>query len=135
MMSGARCLRTGRINMPKKKRYGGYDETVNDFGNSAYEILKARFVDVPSSVLSQLDEAVDYLQRIQDCKDQINKDGLMVSGMHGMVPHPLLKVQESATVQYYKLISGLMLTPNAMDKARKVDHTSDLAAIESLINP
>lgn len=120
--------------MAKRKRYTQYNDDVNNFGNSAFETLKARMVDVPDYVLSQLDEAVGYLQRAQDCKEQIKREGLMIQGRLGPIQHPLIKVQESCTVQFYKLITGLMITPQTQDKAKKVDHTEDNRIIDSLIN-
>lgn len=118
-----------------KKRYSSYDKIVNDFGNSAYEILKGRMVSVPDSVSAQLDEACYYLQRAQECKGQLELEGYTVSGARGtIVAHPLIKIQKEAMNMFYKLTAGMMLTPSTEDKARKADSTEDNRMIDSLIN-
>lgn len=126
----------GRPKKEDERRYQFFaDSEVNDFGNSAYELLKAKMIEVPDYVKAQLDEAVGYLQRIRDCKRQIAVDGLMIPSRFGQVAHPLIKVQTDSMVQFHKLLQGLMLTPSAMDKARKADNTAENEALKTLLNP
>lgn len=126
----------GRPKKEDERRYQFFaDSEVNEFGNSAYELLKAKMIEVPDYVKAQLDEAVGYLQRIRDCKRQIAVDGLMIPSRFGQVAHPLIKVQTDSMVQFHKLLQGLMLTPSAMDKARKADNTAENEALKTLLNP
>lgn len=118
----------------KKKRYCHNDQNINDFGNSAMDILKDKYVEVPAYILSQLDEAVNFLQLAQDCRKQISEDGLTVINTKGVLSsHPLLTVMKEATTQFHRLCTALMLTENARDKARKSDHSDENRALEALL--
>lgn len=121
--------------MASKKRYTQYSQSVNDFGNSAYQVLKDKLVDVPAHQAKQLDEAVFYMSRAEECRKIIEKDGLTTkTAKNIVVPHPLIKVEKDAIATTYKLMGGLMLTLSAIDKARHVDHSVENKALEALLN-
>lgn len=120
----------------KVKRYTEYSDAINDFGNSAYNELREKLVDVPAYQLTQLDEACFLLNRIEECKKVIKKDGLTVRTPKGeLKAHPSLTTQNQCQNQFHKIINALMLTMSARDKARKADHTDENKALEALLNP
>lgn len=119
-----------------KKRYSQYSEAINNFGNSAYQELVDKLVDVPYYQLIQLDEACNLLNRCEIANKIIAEEGITTTNAKGEIKeHPAVTAYNKCLTQFYKLVSGLMLTMNARDKARKTDHSDENKALEALLNP
>lgn len=117
------------------KRYTQYSDSVNEFGNSAFQVLQEKLVEVPAYQAKQLDEAVYYLQRAEDCRKTLDQVGLTTTNArNAVVPHPLVKVEKDSINTFYKLLGGLMLTMSAIDKARHVDNSNENKALDALLN-
>lgn len=119
-----------------KKRYSQYSEAINNFGNSAYQELVDKLVDVPHYQLLQLDEACRLLDRMERANKIIETEGLTATTSKGeLKEHPAVGIYNKCLTQYYKLVGGLMLTMSAKDKARHKDNSDENKALEALLNP
>lgn len=94
-----------------------YSAPTQNFIKSVQNYLKRKFSTINDEWMGTLAILADNYELYSNCKQQIKKDGLMISDRFGtLVKHPLLKVQNDAQIQIIKLLNEFGLTPKSASK-------------------
>ena len=99
-----------------------------------HSFLQKKFGNINCEWIPSLFMLADNLHIFNLCKDQIKKDGIMITDRFNvLVKHPLIKVQTDAQIQIVKLLNEFGLTPKSVGKLKQVDEEND-DLLESLMN-
>lgn len=110
----------------KHTKYNEYTKETQQFMLAVEKHLIDKFNEINNEwdgILSML--ATQY-QVFIDCKEQIKKDGLMVTDRFGApVKHPLLKVETDAIIQINKLVQEFGLSPKSLHNLKLENNDED----------
>lgn len=117
-----------------KKLYTEYSEEINNYMWSIHKFLNKKFGSISEEWIPTLTMLADNLYIFNLCKEQIRKDGLMITDRFNvLVKHPLIKVQNDAQIQIVKLLNEFGLTPKSVGKLKaEEDENNDF--LDNLIN-
>lgn len=117
-----------------KKLYTEYSEEINNYMWSIHKFLNKKFGSISEEWIPTLTMLADNLYIFNLCKEQIRKDGLMITDRFNvLVKHPLIKVQNDAQIQIVKLLQQFGLTPYAICKLKTSENEDD-SFLDELIN-
>lgn len=109
-----------------KKLYTEYSEEIQNYLWTIHKFLNKKFGAINDEWIPSLMMLADNLHIFNLCKEQIRKDGLMITDRFGtMVKHPLIKVQNDAQIQIVKLLNEFGLSPKAVGKLKQVEDEND----------
>ena len=126
--------------MPKNKhknRYAAYNERIQAFADGCIKRLKERYgSSIPEYTLVQVDKACETLFLIDECKECIKNEGILITADRtgSQKLNPAVTAMTSAQSALGRYLTSMMLTCNAEDKARKADHGEQNMLLDSLIN-
>lgn len=117
-----------------KKLYTEYSEEIQNYMYVIHKFLNKKFGNINDEWIPTLTMLADNLYIFNLCKEQIRKDGLMITDRFNvLVKHPLIKVQNDAQIQIVKLLNEFGLTPKSVGKLKaEEDENNDF--LDSLIN-
>lgn len=116
-----------------KKLYTEYSEEINNYMWSIHKFLNKKFGSISEEWIPTLTMLADNLYIFNLCKEQIRKDGLMITDRFNvLVKHPLIKVQNDAQIQIVKLLNEFGLTPKSVGKLKAEEENDDF--LNDLIN-
>lgn len=95
-----------------------YIQGVEDYLISKFGELKTNWIGLISMLATQYDV---YLQ----AKEYIKNNGLLTEGKYGMIPNPMIKVQNDASIQIQKIANALTISPNAENKLKEISENDD----------
>lgn len=117
-----------------KKLYTEYSEEIQNYMWSIHKFLQQKYGNINEEWICSLKMLADNLNVYNMCKEQIRKDGLMITDRFGvMVKHPCLKIMNDIQIQIVKLLQQYGLTPYALSKL-KIDDNEDDSFLDDLIN-
>lgn len=123
-----------KVNTQSKKLYTEYSEDIQNYMYVIHSFLQKKFGNINCEWIPSLFMLADNLHIFNLCKEQIKKDGIMITDRFGvLVKHPLIKVQNDAQIQIVKLLNEFGLTPKSVGKLKQVDEEND-DLLESLMN-
>ena len=115
-----------KVQTQSKKLYTEYSEEIQNYMYVIHKFLNKKFGNINDEWIPSLFMLADNLHIFNMCKEQIKKDGLMITDRFGvLVKHPLIKVQNDAQIQIVKLLQQFGLTPYAMGKLKQVEDEND----------
>lgn len=117
-----------------KKLYTEYSEEIQNYMWTLHKFLSKKFGAINDEWIPSLMMLADNLHIFNLCKEQIRKDGLLITDRFGVLTkNPCLKVQNDAQIQIVKLLQQFGLTPYALSKIKSNDDEDD-TFLEDLIN-
>lgn len=117
-----------------KKLYTEYSEEIQNYMYVIHKFLNKKFGNINDEWIPTLTMLADNLYIFNLCKEQIRKDGLLITDRFNvLVKHPCLKIQNDAQIQIVKLLNEFGLTPKSVGKLKaEEDENNDF--LDSLIN-
>lgn len=123
-----------KVNTQSKKLYTEYSEEIQNYMYVIHSFLQKKFGNINCEWIPSLFMLADNLHIFNLCKEQIKKDGIMITDRFNvLVKHPLIKVQNDAQIQIVKLLQQFGLTPYAMGKLKTSENEDD-SFLDELIN-
>lgn len=93
---------------------------------SVRKYLKEKYGRIKPEWKQPLQILQDNLQVYEECKETIERDGLMLKAKNGAwTKHPLIKVSLDAQVQITKYLAEFGLTPKSASKISLLDDEED----------
>ena len=115
-----------KVNTQSKKLYTEYSDEIQNYLWTIHKFLNKKFGGINDEWISSLMMLADNLHIFNLCKEQIKKDGLMITDRFGtLVKHPLLKVMNDSQIQAVKMIQQFGLTPKAIAKLKLNEDEND----------
>lgn len=127
----------GKKIMAKKStsKYGTYTEETQQFMTSTEAFLKKKFGKIEKHWEAQLQLLATNYDIFIQAKNQVNKDGLMITNRFGgLEKHPMLKQMTDSNIQCIKLINEFGLSPKALGKINEKDTDDSEDTIRELLN-
>ena len=82
-----------------------------------HKFLNKKFGNINDEWIPSLSMLADNLHIFNLCKEQIRKDGLLITDRFNVLTkHPLIKVQNDAQIQIVKLLNEFGLSPKSVGK-------------------
>lgn len=127
----------GKNTMAKRtvSKYDSYTEETQQFMTSTEAFLKKKFGKIEKHWEAQLQLLATNYDIFIQAKNQVNKDGLMITNRFGgLEKHPMLKQMTDSNIQCIKLINEFGLSPKALGKINEKDTDDGEDAIRELLN-
>ena len=116
-------------------KYDSYTEETQQFMTSTEAFLKKKFGKIEKHWEAQLQLLATNYDIFIQAKNQVNKDGLMITNRFGgLEKHPMLKQMTDSNIQCIKLINEFGLSPKALGKINEKDIDDSEDAIRDLLN-
>ena len=116
-------------------KYDSYTEETQQFMTSTEAFLKKKFGKIEKHWEAQLQLLATNYDILIQAKNQVNKDGLMITNRFGgLEKHPMLKQMTDSNIQCIKLINEFGLSPKALGKINEKDIDDSEDAIRDLLN-
>lgn len=110
----------------KKNKYGEYSERTQTFMNAVEEHLSSKFGAIEDQWEGLLLMLATNYELFFNCKEIINKEGLMVQNRFGgFDKHPLIKVMTDAQIQVIKLVAEFGISPRSIKNLNVTDNNED----------
>ena len=112
--------------MGKKSKYSEYGKETQQFMCAVEKHLMDKFGQINNEWEGILSMLATQYELFNQCKEQIKKDGLMVTDrFNAPVKHPLLKVMTDSQIQIVKLVSEFGLSPKSLKGLNIQDNNDD----------
>lgn len=123
-----------KVQTQSKKLYVEYSEEIQNYMYVIHKFLNKKFGNINDEWIPSLSMLADNLHIFNLCKEQIRKDGLLITDRFNVLTkHPLIKVQNDAQIQIVKLLNEFGLSPKSVGKLKaEEDENNDF--LDSLIN-
>lgn len=123
-----------KVQTQSKKLYTEYSEEIQNYMYVIHKFLNKKFGNINDEWIPSLSMLADNLHIFNLCKEQIRKDGLLITDRFNVLTkHPLIKVQNDAQIQIVKLLNEFGLSPKSVGKLKaEEDENNDF--LDSLIN-
>lgn len=110
----------------KNNKYSDYGKETQAFLSAVEKHLTDKF----GTIESQWDGLLQMLANTYDlylnCKEQIKKDGLMITNRFGSLEkNPLLKVQVDAQIQCLKMVQEFGISPRSIKNLNVQDNNDE----------
>lgn len=116
-------------------KYDSYTDETQQFMTSTEAFLKKKFGKIEKHWEAQLQLLATNYDIFIQAKNQVNKDGLMITNRFGgLEKHPMLKQMTDSNIQCIKLINEFGLSPKALGKINEKDTDDGDDAIRDLLN-
>lgn len=110
----------------KNTKYTDYSERTQKFMKAVETHLINKFGTIETQWDGLLNMLATNYELFFKCKEQIQKDGLLVPNRFGgLDKNPLLKVQTDAQIQVVKLVAEFGITPKSIKNLVTVDNSED----------
>lgn len=122
-----------KVNTQSKKLYTEYSEEIQNYMYVIHKFLNKKFGNINDEWIPSLSMLADNLHIFNLCKEQIRKDGLLITDRFNVLTkHPLIKVQNDAQIQIVKLLNEFGLSPKSVGKLKAEEENDDF--LNDLIN-
>ena len=120
----------------KTNKYEIYTEPTQQFMQSVETFIKKKYGKIEKHWKAQLQLLATNYDIFIQSKQQVKKDGLMITNRFGgLEKHPLLKQITDSNIQCLKLIQEFGLSPKALGKIKDTDSDDEEKdVIRGLIN-
>lgn len=110
----------------KKNKYGEYSERTQIFMNAVEQHLSSKFGSIEAQWDGLLSMLATNYELFFNCKEIVNKEGLMVQNRFGgFEKHPLIKVMTDAQIQVIKLVAEFGISPRSIKNLNVTDNNED----------
>lgn len=122
-----------KVQTQSKKLYTEYSEEIQNYMYVIHKFLNKKFGNINDEWIPSLSMLADNLHIFNLCKEQIRKDGLLITDRFNVLTkHPLIKVQNDAQIQIVKLLNEFGLSPKSVGKLKAEEENDDF--LNDLIN-
>ena len=122
-----------KVQTQSKKLYTEYSEEIQNYMYVIHKFLNKKFGNINDEWIPSLSMLADNLHIFNVCKEQIRKDGLLITDRFNVLSkHPLIKVQNDAQIQIVKLLNEFGLSPKSVGKLKAEEENDDF--LNDLIN-
>ena len=122
-----------KVQTQSKKLYTEYSEEIQNCMYVIHKFLNKKFGNINDEWIPSLSMLADNLHIFNLCKEQIRKDGLLITDRFNVLTkHPLIKVQNDAQIQIVKLLNEFGLSPKSVGKLKAEEENDDF--LNDLIN-
>ena len=122
-----------KVQTQSKKLYTEYSEEIQNYMYVIHKFLNKKFGNINDEWIPSLSMLADNLHIFNLCKEQIRKDGLLITDRFNVLSkHPLIKVQNDAQIQIVKLLNEFGLSPKSVGKLKAEEENDDF--LNDLIN-
>ena len=120
--------------MARKNKYDDFSEVTQQFMTAVERFISKKYGKIEKHWEGQLNLLATNFELFQKAKEEIRKQGLLVTNRFGSLEkNPLLRVITDANIQVIKLIHEFGLSPSAIGKIKQVEE-DDTDIIRELLN-